>query len=215
MPEPNTPSYLTLMQRVARREAESMRVCTIAAVEAYDDDTRSCRVRPLLPVRRPDGTLVDLPVIHRVPVKTMRFGGYVIAAPLSAGDIVELTFADRSLDAWLSQGGTETLDPRDVRAHSLSDAMAGPGPDPNNGTAFTTGGDLVIGREDGSMQIRITAAGKVSIGNDGAELLDLVSQLASAVATGVTTIPSGGGTAPLSTAGVGTSVKAAIDAMKG
>jgi hypothetical protein len=49
----------------------------------------------------------------------------ILTFPLRAGDPGWLTFADRSIDAWKSQGGPQL--PPDARRHSWADAVFIPG----------------------------------------------------------------------------------------
>lgn len=154
----------------------------VAEVLTYDDNARMVSVRPLQGVYHPSGWRL-LPDIHNVPLRATRGAGYVVACPAAAGDVVTLHFADASLERWLTDGSN--ADPGDPRRHHLSDAIATLGPDPNDGSAFATGGDLVVGREDGA-QLRFNASGKTSLGISGAELLQILDDVLAAIPSAVT-----------------------------
>lgn len=193
------PTLTDLLDAHATERDREKHHCVLASVISYDDGTRSCSVRPLQGVTLADGTWEPLADIHSVPVELIRWGGYVIAVPLQQGDVVRLTFSDASLERWLTEGGTSARDPEDPRAWHMSDAIATPAPDPNKASlAFSTDGDLVIGRETGGVQIRLSPTGGVSITKGSEDLVQLVQSLAQTLST--TTVATMMGTQPLSSA---------------
>ena len=60
------------------------------------------------------------------PVLFPQGGGYSITFPLESGDPVKLSVAARSLDEWLTDGGTD-VEPADPRRFDLEDAIVEPG----------------------------------------------------------------------------------------
>lgn len=108
---------------ITRRLAETF-VARPAAVVSYDAATQTVSAKPLQKdwqrVDEETEKSVSLPILARVPVV---FPG-PITFPISAGDVVLLVYADRSLDVWKSSGGE--ADPIDKRSHSLRDAVAIP-----------------------------------------------------------------------------------------
>lgn len=141
-----------------------------ASVEAFDAAAGTCDVQPLL--RRayvhPDDDdrelLLDLPVISAVPIHYAAGGGWAITFPLERGDIVYLTFAERSLDRWKEAQPLQRVDPVEASLHPLAGAVAVPGLRPR--TAALSGlqrGGLRLGKEDGSTEIFIDVNGKVTI----------------------------------------------------
>ena len=130
-------------------------------------------VKPLLSrkyaVDNAEGDIVaqtaEYPVIPNVPVAWPRGGGWVLKFPLKKGDPCWLMFAERSLDKFLDTDGASVVDQDDARRHHLSDAVCYPGmttaksiPFPDNST------DLLLGLEDGSAVVQITAGGLLRLG---------------------------------------------------
>lgn len=66
-----------------------------------------------------------LPAIPDCPIVYPSGGGAMLRGPLEVGSEGYLHFADRSLDAWISEGGP--VDPVLVQYHDLSDAVFQPG----------------------------------------------------------------------------------------
>ena len=107
----------------------------------------------------------------RVPVCFPGSGGWKVTFPISKGDTGLLIFCSRSIDRWLSEGGS--VDPQDDRTHDLSDAVFVPGL-----TDFAHPIDpfkndrLTIGKVGGT-QIHLKPSG-TQIGTDDASQLDWV-----------------------------------------
>lgn len=93
-----------------------------AKVVRVDVKKGMCDAQPVLKRKYADGTVVELPVIVNIPIASYRAGQAYITLPLKVGDFVMLHFSQRSLDIWLSKGGT--VDPLDPRHHHISDAVA-------------------------------------------------------------------------------------------
>lgn len=109
-----------------------------------------------------DTQLVTLPLLVDVPVVFPAGGGFLITFPITAGDECLVVFADRCIDTWFQQGGTQT--PSEIRTHDLSDgfAIVGPFSAPRvpasiNATA------LELRTTDRSAYIQLTASGQVNI----------------------------------------------------
>ena len=66
-----------------------------------------------------------LPEIRDCPIVYPSGGGAMLRGPLEVGSEGYIHFADRSLDAWISEGGP--VDPVLVQYHDLSDAVFVPG----------------------------------------------------------------------------------------
>lgn len=120
-----------------------LHTCMPAKVVKVDVAAAKCDVQPLLKRTYGDETTVKLPVITNVPISFYRAGKSFISLPVHVGDIVELRFAERSLDIWLEKGGE--VDPLDPRKFDLSDAIAYPGVYPyNDPPAGATANDIII-----------------------------------------------------------------------
>lgn len=100
-------------------------------VEKYNATLQKADVKPLIkrPFVNDDGTegLDELAVLPDVPVVFPRGGGYFLSLPLQAGDNVLLVFNDVSIDLFTASSGAVDIDPVDLRAHDISDAVAIPG----------------------------------------------------------------------------------------
>jgi hypothetical protein len=184
-----------------------VKVALPGEIDSYNATTGKAAVKPLLQERYADGEVVTLPVIPNVPLVFPRTAAASITLPVARGDGCLLLFCDRSIDRWLSVGGT--VEPDDVRMHSLSDAVAIPGlvPFSTGGTGFT---DLVIQR--GSAQFKIESGDKIAFGTSSAELLDLLDQVIDAIIA--STCVNG---APLTevTAGTFATIKGILATIKG
>lgn len=171
-----SPRLSTLLREWTKSFAETIHTALPGRVTAYDASTRSATVVPTLADM--DGEA--LPQIFKVPVAFPGGGGFSITCPLLVGDLVLLIFAERSIEDFIGQGVDQ--DPLDVRRHALTDAIAIPilwyfRKTPNSASQT----DLVIGRDNGTLNIRITQEGKVTIGNEitGDELLEMFNRLLS------------------------------------
>ena len=102
-----------------------------------------------------DGTVNPYPPIIDVPIQYQRFGGYVLAMPVTAGDSVAVFFSERSLDTWL-RNGTPGEAPAETRFFNLADAFAVPGLYPSAAAldATTASSGLWLKSEDGTVSIR-------------------------------------------------------------
>lgn len=119
-----------LLDEVKRLTRESIFVSMPGEVQSYDPATQRADIKPQLQFTVRDALAgkelkEDLPVIADVPIMFPRFGDFFMTMPVAAGDTVLLVFTDRSIDKWLTFGGN--VDPIDLRAHDISDAVAIPG----------------------------------------------------------------------------------------
>jgi len=176
----------------------SARVHVVATVLSYSASTRTVSVRPVQQALRPNGDVVRLPDVHGVKLGTYDAGGFVIAGPVSRDDIVLLEVPDQSIDRWLEDGvvvGDDAARAGRQLAHAIALPVGGPASD-----AFDPGDNLVVGRKSGGVQLVITPDGKVSLGSAGVDLVDTLYDALLGLAAATVTIPSGGGTSPLSNA---------------
>lgn len=160
----------TAVHPVIDERLADFHACKPGVVEAFDSSTGKARVRPL--GRDPDGR--RYPAIGEVPVKLMgRGAGFFASIPVAVGDKVLLVFADTSLDELLTRG--DNLTPADPRRHAFTDAIAIAGWHDFRDPGPTVNG-LALGREDGSLVIRVTNSGKITIGNElaGTDLLQIL-----------------------------------------
>lgn len=152
-------------------------------LEKYDAATGRGQVKPLILEPDTAGVLKPLPVIPGVPVVFPGGNAAALYLPPEIGDTGWLSFSHRSMEIWLERGGD--CDPGDPRVMDLTDAVFWPGLRP-----FTTGSlaeeaDAAVLR-NGSAKLKLRG-GKVALGNNQAELLDLMDQMLTKIQTIVTT----------------------------
>jgi len=113
-----------LLQQTIEKVMSELHVCMPGRIILYEHSTRKARVQPLLNRTYKDGTNQPMPIISGVPVvRMMGAGGQAsLDMPIFPGDGCLLFFSDRSMDDWLSSGGS--VRPDDRRKHDLSDAIA-------------------------------------------------------------------------------------------
>ena len=171
-------SQTSLAQTFATLQAQlrrSMWTALPGRVQTFDSTKQSADIEPLVhdTWEGEDGTSQTgpLPVIPSVPVCFPGSGGWRVTFPVSKGDTGLLIFCARSIDRWLSEGGS--VDPQDDRTHDLSDAVFIPGLndlahpiDPFKSDRMTIG-------KVGGTQIHLKTSG-TQIGTDDASQLDWV-----------------------------------------
>lgn len=183
----------------------------------YDASTSSATIQPALNKNYFSGA-IEMPVIENVPVIFPSTSQFSLSFPLSAGDTVLLVFCERSIDLWKSVGGQ--LTPNDRRKFALSDAVAVPGLSSFNSnfssrssTDFITQykGSQVRIQENGDIQIK--TSGKIAIGNQVTEVLDVISSFLGDMISALYGSPPGP-LDPATAASLGV-LQTKIDALKG
>jgi hypothetical protein len=162
-----TPTLSELLTTLMNKISEGLFVAMPGSIEKYDATKQVADVKPLiqLPVLYDDGSegLDTLPVIPCVPVFFMRGGGYYVSFPLQKGDAVLLLFCDRALDTFMDSTGSVAVDPKHLRAHDLSDAIAIPGfYSTPKAIKDSIGSDFCIAKEGGAY-IKIHATGQIDL----------------------------------------------------
>jgi hypothetical protein len=147
------------LEAVRGRVLRDLRVAVPAEVTRYDATHQLVDVRPLLADWFPsEGENVEQafpPIVPNVPVVFPGSGGYRLTFPVAVGDTLLLVVSDRSLDAWLDQGGRQA--PDDLRRHNLSDAVAIPGLHDNRHAWTGAATDHVTLGKDGGPQVHLKA----------------------------------------------------------
>ena len=139
-----------------------------ALIESYDPDKQTATVKPLFSDNyefiEGQSEQVKYAVISSVPVIFPRGNDFFISLPLKRGDSVLLLFLDRSIDELVESTTQEVIVPRDLRKHSLSDAVAIPSSiyrrDPISNVDPEK---MVIGHESGKFEMHIDKEGVVSM----------------------------------------------------
>lgn len=174
-----TPSTAELITRAIESRLLELHTGLPAKVVSFDPSTQTCSVQPLLlRVVVVDGEFVEerLPQITSVPVVYPSAGGWSLIFPLLPDDLVFLTFAERSLDAWMDAEPGLEVDPVQTRKHDLSDAICVPGLRPRtkpNADLPGLGSNLRLGFEGGDPAIVLKTDGTIEIGEGATERLVL------------------------------------------
>jgi hypothetical protein len=91
-------------------------------IVSFNKDEQTAVVQPAIHKFFRGQGFKPMPKLMDVPVQFPRGGGFVLTFPVEPGDECLITFAERSIDNWHQNGGTQP--PSDYRTHSLSDAFA-------------------------------------------------------------------------------------------
>lgn len=160
--DPIEPGLAQLIIRAIEGRLYDLHTGLPAKVVSFNPTKQSAVVQPLLVRVFVDENeqlqQIEMPQLKNVPVVFPAGGGWSITWPLAPGNIVHLTFAERSIDHWLEAPVGTAVDPVHERKHDLSDAIAVPGlrpftsPIPN-----ISGENLRIARDDGSVLIELSA----------------------------------------------------------
>ena len=168
-----TPSFSEVLNRAAKANASEMKVSMPAEIIEYDYKTQKATVKPYFKRKYNDGNSQEHPLIYNVPVAHPRAGGSFIHVPIKKGHVVQLVFADRSLEKWLSNGSVS--DPDDSRMHDVSDAIAYLGGYPFSNTASVSNGDDII-IKNGNSEMRIKENGHLQYLNSSNELIKVIEE---------------------------------------
>lgn len=182
-PNSESPELTELLLAVIRKAKEATNVYQPGKLENYNPATQRGDVKPLIQRRvwfaGGEETVESLPVIPDVQVVMPRAGDAFFSMPFKRGDVVGLTVADRSLDAYEASQAGQEVDPQDFRMHDLSDAVAGPGPRPSGDPISQADPDnVVLGWDKGGAQIHVTPDGTVQIKLGGAAAVAFSAALA-------------------------------------
>jgi hypothetical protein len=181
-----TPSLAEVIRNAIDTRLGNLQVALPGRVEKYDAATQTADVQPQLirVIKDADGNEVQerYPKIPSVPVLFPRSGAFFVSLPIQVGDTVLLVFCDYSIDQWRAKGRESVIS--DDRPHGLHAAVAIPGLFPDSGALSDAhADDLVIGKDDDGMQIRVTSDDKVQVTYDGGQTLEIEGQGASAKMT--------------------------------
>jgi len=136
-------------------------------IEEYDAAQQRVSVKPLVKrltlTENGEELLEELPIIPDVPLAFPRSMEFFMTFPIKKGDLVMLSFAERSLDNWLASDG-EDISPDEFRMHDLTDAVAYPGLYPfKRAIKDISQVNMVMGKDQGGLQVHITPDGKMQI----------------------------------------------------
>lgn len=169
-----------------------LHTCLPGRVVSFDTQTGKAAIQPEVKSKL-SGEFVSLPQINNVPIMFFRAGGFRITMPVKQGDKVLILFTERSIDGWLEDG--QNSGPRATHTHNLSDAIAIPGVYPFSDVPPFDSDDTVIGKEDGSVEVRLKPNGEavikgtaIKLGSDAASQPFVLGGLLNAFLTSFKTI---------------------------
>ncbi|WP_397599116.1 Gp138 family membrane-puncturing spike protein [Silvanigrella sp.] len=96
-----------------------------AQVVRYNHENQCADLQPTIKKRFKDGQVLDLPILHNVPICFLSVSNSIIGLPIKENDTVLVLICERSIDAWINSDGAP-IDPDDTRKFNLSDALAIP-----------------------------------------------------------------------------------------
>ncbi len=164
----------TVLDKAIRANLGGVHTAEVCKVLAYDlnEGVPVADVRPVNKRRTNLDEFVDAPILYGVPVPPLAWGDFVIHAPLNEGDHVLVSYAERSLDEWLANGGDE-VEPRDSRRFSESDAVVLRKIDPLSQAPSSDAiqaDALTLSKRDGSARVIINADGSVVVDSNTIKL---------------------------------------------
>lgn len=159
-----------VFDKAIRANLGTVHTTAVCKVLSYDlnDGAPKADVQPVHKYRTNTGEFIDPPILYDVPVPPLSWGDFVIHAPLNEGDFVVVSYSERSLDDWLTNGGTN-IEAKDPRRFNDQDAIVLRRIDPDGAgadSASVQSGALTLSKRDGSVRIVITADGKVVLESD-------------------------------------------------
>lgn len=192
-----SPTLSEVIKAGIEQRLEAVNIAMPGTIVSYSKADDVVNVKPAFKVKfKSDGNVIDLPIIANVPVIWPGSNTAFFRTNLTAGDTVQLLINQRSIDRWLSKGGT--VDPEFRGKFQLSDAVAIPGLMPNTKKRTSSASYIELG-ENGTIEIKSST---------GEELLGLIVDLIDAVSSLQVLDPSSG---PLSTT---PATQLALDAIK-
>ena len=199
-------SLTELLNEVFRNKMIDVHTSIPAIVVSFDAVKKTKYAIPAIK-RKYEGSVEaeQLPLLVDIPVNFPQSSKAIVAFPLEAGDPVTLVFSERSLDFWKKSGGI--VDPDDRRTHSLSDAVAFPGSFHIGGGIPANSDDFIIKYYNGL--IKMTKDDKITIGNNNAELLKILSDLLTGLENAL--VNTNLGPQPLINASTFTALKTVLD----
>jgi hypothetical protein len=181
-----THSDLEVIRAVIASELREVHKTVVAKVVKYDAAKQRADVQPVMRAPVTDETGEDVfqehPVIPNVPVRFPGGKGFIILWPLEPGDFVDLHFQDEDHSTWRVTG--QTSDPLVLDRHGMF-AYCTPGARPDvspNADGADSDTRLIIGREGGTLQIRIDST-HIELGKAPADWVALANLVNARFAT--------------------------------
>lgn len=168
----------------ARAETEAQWGEMTGTVVSFNAEKQTATIQPDYQ-RRLGGKPAKLPELQEVPVRFPRMGGFVVTAPVKAGDKVSLRPLMRNSEAFHS--GEDYVAP-DARSNSLSDMEAHlDGGEPlSNPIPNFNGSNIEIRSEDGQFGMEMSEDGKFRMRGSEGNWYDLTASAVELAADGFT-----------------------------
>lgn len=117
------------IQQAIEQQIAEVNTMEPGVVVSYNPATNRAIVRPTMPKRLADGSILEAPNVYEVPIlwpvsSGGGANGVSMTMPIQPGDGVMLAYQQRSLDGW---GSENNAAPDDPRRHDMTDAVAIPG----------------------------------------------------------------------------------------
>lgn len=214
MIDQESPNFSDILNSVIRHNLSGIHTSFPAKVLSYSAPDQKANVQPLIKKVYLDKRVESYPVIVNVPVIFPRTATAIISLPIKKDDLVLIVIMERSIDQWLEKSGEES-EPISNRRFDLSDAIAIPGLYPFGVNSDADPDAILI--KNGLTRFKMDDNGKFEIGNDSAQLLDIIDQTLSEIKDITVTIPSGSsaGTYPIDNIAAFTTIQDLLTLIKG
>jgi hypothetical protein len=201
------PVFPDVLQQFIQAALQQVHTTVPAAVSSYDRASQTVTAQPLvlrgyIDPDTLDRALEKLPAVNRAPVLHLGGGPFRLTFPVEPGDTGVLLVSSQAIDRWLAGDGRAPVDPAATRRHRLTDAFFVPGFRPRGRTLAAPPSDGLSLGSDGGPVLEITASDAFLGGRAGAEpgilattFLSQLGTLVAAIASAVSPIAGGGGTA--------------------
>lgn len=175
-----TPTLTKVLEDMIDKKMFDIHTSMPATIVSYDYDKNMAVVQPALKRKfKVNPSATPLPLISNVPVWFPSVGKAHIRFPINAGDEGDIMFQERSIDNFISSGGT--VDTNDPRTHHLSDAIFFPGKLSQVNKYESKAKKTSIELKNGKSWIEVYPNGKFKVTDGSNELFDLLVQLCQAI----------------------------------
>ena len=145
-----------VLRKIIRKSLDSLNCSIIGRVTSIDKSASIVSVQPLYRVFDENDSLEDLPLLVQVPLFQLMSSDFIIKVPVNTGDIVLVVFSDYDIQNLVLSGQLSSVNTNEI--HGYNDAIAIPfslNPFANQ-LAILNNNDLIIGKKDNTMFIRIS-----------------------------------------------------------
>lgn len=143
------------LQEVFRKMMQRADGMLPAQVIAYDRESNTATVRPIVAVLTTAGTSVPRAQVAKVPVLALGGGGFVINFPLQSGDLGWIEASDRDISLFM-QGLSIDQPPNTLRLHSFEDGRFIPDVFRSFDASAVASDAMTIQSVDGAVRVEIS-----------------------------------------------------------